>query len=274
MKARLKTRRFLLSFGSFLLFFGLIGAFFWFYWLLPWRNTYNWEWHEHHTEKEWWAEIEKRINHIGWTHDDTLDLALYGNKEWFVRLMKDIKPGDDLNMCCGGLSHQLIGLRGMTNQDAGETAEAWLNWWDANRHKTQEQWIREGFAQRGLVLHSPLTKDDIIALLTVLGKIEDYPRYWRHNAYRWLRDSDFVPLSLHASELPAESADAVLAGLVKFSRWVGRSPKEKALGVLDIGEPIDENNQCFCPPKAAMPEFAAMINALIIVLFGGGLASV
>jgi hypothetical protein len=165
----------------------------------------------------------------------------------------------------------------MTNQDAGVQAEDWLAWWRSNKHKTQEEWIREGFEQSGLTLDSPLTKEDIRSLLLVVGKTKegassslDAPNYLRYNAMRWLRDSDFDPLSFNVSDLPEHDADAVMGGLIRFCRWSTDFPKEDAVGVLAIGEHPSEKERRTCG-TVVMRWLAWGVYVFLALSVGGGI---
>jgi hypothetical protein len=270
MKGLWRRRWFWVSFGSSLLFASLVGAFFWFYLFQPFRNISDYRWIRAHTEKDCWAETRRSIERRGWTHDTSIDVGVYGNEEWVALLMEKIKQGEQLNRCWRGISHVGQMLRTMTNQGVDKTAEEWLIWWEANRHKSQKEWIREGFEECGIMLEHPLAKDDIVALLLVIGNREDQKWFRRYNALRWLRDSDFRPSSFQLSDLPSRNKDDVFAGLITFCRWVGESPKREAAGVLDLGMPV-RDNLAGCVPGFVTVRFALVINALLVILFGSGI---
>ena len=124
----------------------------------------------------------------------------------------------------------------MTNQNVGETAEAWLAWWEDHKDKSQEEWIDEGFRQAGLTLQKPPTNEDIAALLTIIG-IEHTTRSDVHarpivgrrsvrgpvppdwlqlNANRFLRDHRIDPLTISGDMIASE---AIRRGLVKYTAW-------------------------------------------------------
>ncbi|MFH1730285.1 MAG: hypothetical protein ABIF82_01375, partial [Planctomycetota bacterium] len=163
---KIASRRDILGIGILLLVAAGAVVVVWFYILGPYRRISDMGWERAHTEQQVWAETQKSIRRMGWAHDDGFRVGLWGNKEWVARIMDNMSPGDSLS-CSGG--HKEIALSCMTNQQAG-AADDWLTWWQKNKHKTQEEWIRDGFAARGILLHEPLTKKDILALLRVLGE--------------------------------------------------------------------------------------------------------
>src|SRR5262245_5475062 len=57
--------------------------------------------------------------------------------------------------------HVWNALQAITNQDAGRSARDWRAWYDANKSKTQEQWILDGFAKQHFPVASP--PDDVQA---------------------------------------------------------------------------------------------------------------
>ena len=129
-----------------------------------------------------------------------------------------------------------------------------------------------------MTLHSPLTKEDIRSLLFVIGKTKEgkhkssfeSPLYLRYNAMRWLRDSDFDPLSFRVSDLPEDDADAVMAGLIRFCRWSTDSPKDDAVGVLDIGEPPSEK-EWRTGGTIVMRWLAWGVYVFLVISVGGGI---
>ncbi len=157
-----------------------------------------------------------------------------------------------------------------TNQDPGFTVEACQNWWRRNRHKTQEEWVREGFESAGLRLESPLSMDDIRALLLMVGRKGATPRHLFYNALRWLRDSDFDPRSFTVSDLTRDDGQDLLNGLIRYSQWTARYPKGETPGVLAIGSPPGEAGIVFdwLPTK---PWFVASVHAALAAALVAGI---
>jgi hypothetical protein len=259
-------------FGILSLILGLGLAFCWFYLLSPLRHMSDMRWRDTHTEKRYWEEVQKSIARIGWTHDCGPEVGRYGDKEWAAWIIAHILPGDDIESCSAG--HKDGALRCITNQNVGGAAEAWLRWWQDNRDKTQEQWILQGFRKDGLELHTPLTKEDITALLLIIGKTgrdseaHPYPYEWRYNAFRLLRDSDFEPSSFTLDALPAKDRDVGFAGLIRFAERAGYEPKQASPGVLAIGTPVSDDYAC---PAFASGRFNAVVCAILALLIAGGL---
>ncbi|NQT85088.1 hypothetical protein HQ563_18885 [bacterium] len=277
-----RKRRILLFIGITSLLLATAVSFLWFYWLGPLRayvrrgGLYP----DCLRAKKEWAKTKRRIRRTGWAHDDFVTVGRYGDKQFAAEMIRRMKPGQDISACSQG--HKDTALRMITNQDAGDIVEDWQEWWQVNRDKTQEEWIREGFEQSGLTLHSPLTHKDIRSLLAVIGttKEDTHPprfaaqRHLRNNAMRWLRDSDVDPRDFTMSDLAGDEADAVLHGLLLYTRWVAHSPKYYSPGVLSIGRPAGNvNSESDLAVLSLYTErwFVAAVYALIAITFGGGI---
>jgi hypothetical protein len=171
----------------------------------------------------------------------------------------------------------------MTNQDERDAA-AWLAWWEHNKSKSQEDWIRDGFQKHGVELQTPLTPSNMLALLKMAGctdpalgdeeesqappKESQVPHYVRYNAFRWLRDSDFDPYSFRVEDLPAKGGKEVLQGLLRLAAAQAVLPKDDGLGVLNLGRPPHAPGE---PPAAATLSFQLVANVIIFVPLGAGL---
>ena len=152
-----------------LLFGGLYCAYWWFYELGPARHTLDPEWVASHSEQEFWREVQTGIHRGVWLHDDGFVVGLYGDKSWAEWIMNHVKPGTSMD-CLGGYpQHSATAMRFITNQDAGEDADPWLAWWEKNKSKSQEEWIADGFAQRGIKIGVPPTSEQIPTTLAPLG---------------------------------------------------------------------------------------------------------
>ena len=284
--SRRRKQWILLSMGTLLLVAGLTGAVYWFHCLNPQRKYlaryYVWDdplWHHRK-----WLDTQKRIRRFGWWHDDFVPVGQWGGSEWVAWIIERITPVEKTFDCDPG--HMRNTLRVMTNQDPGFRAEAWLAWWRENKHKTQVEWIRKGFEKAGISLHTPLTKEDMRALLVLIGNrrspvvTEDEsprprwetPWYLCYNAMRWLRDSDFDPLSFTVNDLTGEDGDALLNGLLTFSEWRGINWKWYTPGELPLSDPV-EKWKLSAPPITA-PWVAAIAYSSLVVLFVAGLLCV
>lgn len=126
-------------------------------------------------------------------------------------------------------------MRFITNQDVGEKADAWLDWWETNRAKSQEEWIADGFANRGFKIDVPPKSDQTCVILALMGSPEAeesaaIPEHMKYNAFRCLRDSGFEPvqfvLANHA--IPTD----IEGGLLEYAKWQRRWPEAIGLGTL------------------------------------------
>ncbi len=276
-----RKRRVFLSLGVFSLLLAGGVSFFWFYWFGPLRAYYRRGGPIGYPDllggKKEWGKTKKRIRRTGWEHDDFVTVGRYGDIEFAAEMIRQMKRGQEISQCYEG--HKDSALRMITNQDPGDTVEDWQEWWRANKAKTQEEWIREGFEQAALTLHSPLTKEDIRSLLAVIGttKEDTHPprfaaqRHLRHNAMRWLRDSDVDPRDFAMSDLAGDGADALLRGLVLYTRWAAHFPKYYSPGVLSIGMAVGDEKDWVVDCLLVKPWFVAGVYAFLAITFGGGI---
>lgn len=215
--------------GGFLIFASGVSAFLWFHWYAPLINLHSMSWWSEHSPRRHWNEAQKQIRRSGVDHDTGIALGDWGNKPWVEWIMKRIQPGEDIGGC--GYNHLGDALAQMTNQQLEFKSDVWLAWWATNQHKTQVEWIREGFARRGIALGQPLTTNNIIALLTIISPTtnavpgNDAPRHTRaglrYNALRWLRDAGFNPGEMDFASVPEAERDMVTRGFVKYALWFG-----------------------------------------------------
>jgi hypothetical protein len=227
--------------GGFLLLASCIVAFLWFYWLAPVRHIPDFQWWEMHSEKAQWKEVQTRIHRVGWFHDDSGPVGWWGDKNWAAWIINHIEAGQNL----WDYGHKDSALALITNQEVGRRADDWLTWWKNNQSLSQEEWIREGFKQKGAMLQEPLSKRNIEGLLMFIGQYRygqtnPVTRATDYNAKRWLRDSDFDPREFKLADLATQNGDEVLLGLIKYSGWVAQHPKTRAVGVLPIGKPVED----------------------------------
>ncbi len=258
--------------GVVLVLAGLAEGYFWFYKMGPCQKYSDPAWCSRHSESARWKEFEKSIRRGVWTHDTGFMVGDFGDKAWAEWVFDRLQPGDDLG-CFG--KHFGAALTRITNQDAGD-ASAWLAWWKENRPKSQEDWIREGFRKYGLELQTPLTRANIVALLKMAAPPLDneeskIPSYVRFNALRWLRDSDFDPLTFTFKDVPSKDGDDVLRGLVCCAYRTGQNPKQNGLGVLRLGKPLEGDSYSWEIPELLTWPFQIKIHAKIFAPLGLGL---
>lgn len=212
----------------------LAVALWWYYVMGPVRRSLDPDWVASHSPQDYWEEIQTAIHRGSWNHDDGFTVGYYGDESWARWIMARVKPGDSMS-CAAPLNHSAASMRYITNQNAGEDADGWLAWWQANRDKTQREWIADGFRQRGLRLDVPLRPAQTKALLELLGKpgaSGDKDDFLRYNAFRWLRDSGFeaVEYALSGERLSKD----VKAGLREYAHREASFPRISGLGELAI----------------------------------------
>ena len=209
---------------------GLVVVFWWYPYTLRYFDD---DWHEEHSTAAYWNYTQEYIRLFGWRHDDSGIVGNFGGKEWaewvFGHLIQDGNPEG----CEAG--HRIFALEKITNYAPGEHGHwkqsypKWMAWWEANRDKTQEEWIVAGFAAAGATIHNPPAKEDWPALLTVISESEEKgkPRasgyrpskeYLRYNACRCLRDTGFNSM---AFALEGNHSPEVKAGLLSYHRFEG-----------------------------------------------------
>lgn len=168
--------------------------------------------------------------HAGYSHISGSFLELWGNKESAAWLIAEFKAGRNLVDCIDG--HLGVALPFITNQGFDLTdTNSWIVWWNANNKKTQEDWIRDGFAKCGLALSRDLNTNNIVALLKILDPqttnlvtatgTNKITRSLRYNAFRWLRDAGIVPIKFDFESLSPHERDAVVRGLIIYSGDLG-----------------------------------------------------
>ena len=67
-------------------------------------------------------------------------------------------------------SHGLEALRTITNQNAGMNYDDWRKWWDVNNHKTRNEWIINGFMDKGYTVTTDQNDKNIETLFRVIGE--------------------------------------------------------------------------------------------------------
>ena len=225
----MKIRKCLRYLGGFFLLLACALAFFWFVWLTPLKHIYSGTWNREHSSFRRWEEAQKSVYRVGVTHDVGIELGHRGGKEWTIWIMKHIKPGQDITTC--EASHLGNSLADMTNQQLGYQADPWLAWWNTNQNKTQLEWIRDGFASKGVVLQPGLTTNNILALLKLSHPSTNSDVFTntpsrlrssiRFNAFRWLRDSGFRSTEFDLKNIPDGDRSQVTSALIDYAEWFG-----------------------------------------------------
>lgn len=207
-------------------------------WPLPWLvRELDHDWAGQHSEQAQWEATQGRIRFLGWWHDDFGPVGSYGDKAWAEWIMERMvqEGGQGQGEC--EIGHKDVAMEQITNfsphlddslprKPWKEELPQWLAWWEKNRHKTQQEWMIDGFAAVGVNIHNPPVKEDWPALLKVLGyenpkfakgKYEPgrrQPGYLYQNAVRCLRDSGFNAVKFALEE---EITPELKAGLLYYS---------------------------------------------------------
>lgn len=252
--------------GLLLLLTGLHYAHWWFYELVPARHTLDPVWVASHSQQEFWREVQTGIHRGVWLHDDGFAVGCYGDKSWAEWIMNHVKPGTGMDCLFG---HPDTAMQFITNQDVGVGN---IDWWEKNKSKSQEEWIADGFAQRGVKIDMPPTSEQIPTTLTLLGYSDvndpaSVPKHVRYNAFRCLRDSGFDPVDFALSHRTISGG--IERGLVEYAKWYRRYPAVNDLGIL-----MRKNDVNNYGPRAEliMPEFQAKANAWVFIPLALGAA--
>ena len=256
-----------------------IAVYIWHYQLAPMRHLADPVWVATHSEAARWAEEQENYRRIGaspdlfWRGDR---IGVYGNKEWFLWLEERLRNARNFRRCgCTRAALELMANRRPTSLH---------QWTAANRERSQEEWIKDGFLDHGVTVHLPPTPDDTVPLLKLLGQepgdelqAEDTPDhapgYVRYNAFRWLRDSGFDPLKFTLSNAALAAQPDISAGLQAYAQWQAAYPSHNGLGVLAFGQHEAEDTDLDWDWVApiAKPWFAFSVNAVIVICALGGI---
>lgn len=274
MKLKQHLRTVCRGIAALLLLVGLFFGYWWFYKLAPSRRTSSPEWRSSHSQREYWREVQKGIHRGMWGHDDGFLVGWYGDKSWAEWTMAHVTRGENMS-CMGSPCHSASAMRCITNQDVGDDADAWLDWWAKNKSKSQDEWIADGFRQRGFEIDVPPSPDQMPALLELLGnsntnesgEIISYRsgeiiEHTKYNAFRCLRDSDFDPVGYAISSRPFP-AD-VERGLLEYARLERRWPTDSGVGILSFGKNNDEY-QDYVLPLMLIPKFQFAAYSLVFI---------
>lgn len=201
------------------------AAIFWWGWAMPIVRGSVPAWDPQFSAEGFWEAKQAALRAGFWMHDDGWIAGHFGDKAWAELIIRKISEGAPYYGCENG--HQDTALELLTNHFPKETKKeelekAWLAWWQENSSKTQEEWIRDGFAEAGFAISLPPSRNDWPVLLRIIGASagpnarpsgRPQPLYGnlRYNAYRWLRDSGFDPVAF-LLETDASTLDGDMRG--------------------------------------------------------------
>ena len=167
------------------------------------------------------AQLHKALASSGDPHDVILEIGWIGDASSVPFLIDALAkqgnvPREGLYASIDTRFHTLDALQSITNHDAGRNAEDWRQWYEKNKDKTQEQWIKDGFVEHGFPVSDP-PDDAFVTALIQASNPKYQPRYLQVNALRILRtvSSDNVARLATPLSVSKESADrrATIAAL-------------------------------------------------------------
>ena len=266
---------------------GLAAASVWFLWLVPAFSRFDPQWEVQFTQRGYWTQVQRHIRRFGWTHDDFDVVGRYGDRTWAAWIMQKAEQGEDISDC-GNIGHKDAALQYITCQnpvkeaegrwEKGATEKAWLAWWKENKDRTQEQWIQDGLARYGVPVHAPSGQMEYEPLLALLGNtntnrlagVPHYaPRYVKYNAFRWLRDSGFDPLTFAVSNLTSATPEIVQRGLFAYSKNATLHPKLDGAGILLFGKQAIDGDDSRRPDFFGAPVRLTAYSLILLPLLGG-----
>jgi hypothetical protein len=137
------------------------------------------------------AQLHKALASSGDPHDVILEIGWIGDASSVPFLIDALAkqgnvPREGLYASIDTRFHTLDALQSITNHDAGRNAEDWRQWYEKNKDKTQEQWIKDGFVEHGFPVSDP-PDDAFVTALIQASNPKYQPRYLQVNALRILR---------------------------------------------------------------------------------------
>ncbi|MDY0167267.1 MAG: hypothetical protein RBS80_12035 [Thermoguttaceae bacterium] len=250
-------------------------GYWWFYKLAPARRTLDPEWCAAHSERQYWREVQKSIHRGVWLHDHGFAVGQYGDRYWAEWIMAYVTPGTGMGCLGGDPCHSATAMRYITNQDVGEDADAWLEWWEKNKSKSQEEWMADGFRHHGFTVDVPPTVEHTPVLLAILGHSETdesvaIPKEMKYNAFRCLRDTGFEPVAFALATRPASIE--VERGLREYAKMEQYWPAANGVGILSFGRQDDYWRDFPLSRMVMMPvQVAAYVIVFCPLLLGVGL---
>lgn len=258
--------------GCLLICVSLLLAIVWFGWVLPYFRRFDPNWSQQFTRKAYWFSVEKHIRRFGWTHDDSLEVGVYGDKAWAQWIIAKAEAGQEIANC-GNIGHKDNALRCITCNDPArgvqwDSEPQWLSWWATNKKKSQVEWIRAGLQEQGVIVHLPAIPEDYESLLSLLGNSntnmeEKIPDFVKYNAFRWLRDSGFQSVEFALSNVTVETPKVVRDGLLKYHRLERHYPTLDEIGRLEFASTPNSSHESyrieFFTPRYQVPAYTAML---------------
>lgn len=231
---------------------GALVALGWWLVMVPMLEVSGTNWNKDRSPHAFWK-LKQRCLKLGWwQHDDGFVVGRLGGKEWMEPLIKAVGRGEGLS-CSGG--HRGSALSFITNRALPAGADPkvdWPKWWAANKDRSQEDWILDGFREAGIDVSKPAAKEQFPRLLSVLGETcppadeweKTHPRmarpdYLRYNAFRWLRDSGFDPVRFLLESDPSKLDVAPKNGLAEYQRelcWLEVGPVARLAFAVEDGD--------------------------------------
>lgn len=136
------------------------------------------------------AQLHKALGGPGDPHDVILRIWAIGSPTSVSFLIEALAkqgtvPREGQYAAIDTRFHVLEALQEITNHDAGRNAEDWRAWYEKNKDKTQEQWMKEGFIENGFPVSDP-PDDKFVAALMRASDPKYRPSYLQRNALRML----------------------------------------------------------------------------------------
>jgi hypothetical protein len=279
-------RKMLIWIGAVITAGGCLIAIAWWLVFVPMIEVSGMNWNKDRSPHGFWKQKQRALRLGWWQHDDGWAVGKLGGKEWMAPLIAYAESGKDLG-CFG--CHRGVALELLTNQNpakSGDPSVEWPKWWAANRHKSQEDWILEGFLADGIQVSKPAAKSEHPTLLRLMGENhapandwekehprKAHPEHLRFNAFRWLRDSGFDPVKFLLESDPSTLEEAVKNGVVAYTkemRWLETGPVGRlAFAVVDddLYSQMREKR-----PQGLQPRMHITVTASAVVLVVIGLA--
>jgi hypothetical protein len=145
-----QKRRYLLA-GSGVVLLGaaLLAGYWRHYKLGPRRHLSDPDWLDAHSGTARWEEEQNDYRRTRSSPDVCFRgdrIGYYGGKDWFLWLEEQIRNPDFRHCGCTDYALALM---------ANQQPPSWKEWTDANRARSQEEWIRDGFLKCGVTVHLP-----------------------------------------------------------------------------------------------------------------------
>lgn len=269
--------------GSLLLLLAASLAAGWFYFLAPIRHRANRNWMERHSELGRWKEEQEMYRRTGSSPDLMFrpdKIGLYGDKTWFKWLLDHVNEGSSSFRVCGCTYSCLTDI----SNHSFNSDKQWNDWYEAHKHKSHEQWLQDGFAKRGVTIALPPSPADTELLLSLLGKLSDDPKrtnyklerdfdapgYVRYNAFRWLRDMGFDPVTYLMSHATTKLRPELIEGIKQYRKLELRFPQSNSTGLLAFADGVKSDWDNFSP-RATQERFGYIAILLMAGFSVGGL---